>query len=81
MLRNINCLVCFRFTFTKKNFTEPMNNDSEDAKLFRFWASELCAQRNQVHNALGWCRTPTEVRNALSALLALKTACSDNESQ
>jgi hypothetical protein len=55
--------------------------DSEDAELFRFWATELCAKRKQVHNALEWCRTPTEVRNTLSALLALKKACSENDSQ
>jgi hypothetical protein len=55
--------------------------DSEDAELFRFWANELCAQRKQVLNALEWCRTPTEVRNTLSALLALKKACSENDSQ
>jgi len=58
-----------------------MNNDSEDAELFRFWASELCAQRKQVLNALEWCRTPTEIRNTLSALLALKNACSENNPQ
>jgi hypothetical protein len=58
-----------------------MDNDSEDAKLFRFFAKELQPQRRQLLNALEWCRTPTEVRNTLSALLALKNACSDKESQ
>jgi hypothetical protein len=58
-----------------------MDNDSEDAKLFRFFATEFHPQRKQLLNALGWCRTPTEVRHTLSALLALKNACSDSESQ
>jgi hypothetical protein len=58
-----------------------MDNDSEDAKLFRFFATELQFRRKQLFNALEWCRTPTEVRNTLSALLALKNACSENDSQ
>jgi hypothetical protein len=52
-----------------------MNNDKEDAELFRFWLEELCAQRKQVSCALEWCRTPTEIRNTLSAIMSLKKAC------
>jgi hypothetical protein len=58
-----------------------MDNDSEDAKLFRFFATELQPQRKQLLNALGWCRTSTEVRHTLSALLSLKNACSEDQSQ
>jgi hypothetical protein len=56
------------------------NNDEKDAELFRFWAEELCSSRKQVSNALGWCRTPTEVRNTLSAIMALKKACPKSNS-
>jgi hypothetical protein len=55
--------------------TVPNNKDGEDAELFRFWAQELCASRKQVSNAIEWCRTTTEVRNTLCALMALKKAC------
>jgi len=54
-------------------------NDDKDAELFRFWAEELCSRRKQVPNALGWCRTPTEVRNTLSAIMALKKSLSKEQ--
>lgn len=53
--------------------------DREDAELFRFWAQEMCSNRKQVSNALEWCRTIPEVRNALSAIRALKKACPKND--
>jgi hypothetical protein len=52
--------------------------DGEDAELFRFWAQEMCSNRRQVSNALEWCRTPSEVRSALSAIRALSKACPKN---
>lgn len=56
-------------------------NDDKDAELFKFWAEELCSRRKQIPNALEWCRTPTEVRNTLSAIMALKKkACPKSNS-